>query len=107
MLQLRHAPFRPALEAIAHTLVYDAAIVGDLSLPTQLIASVATPTLLIAGEQSWPFLRAAARAVADALPNGRHCILTGQTHTINPSVTSTALEEFFIDNPCGRAPEIG
>ena len=31
--QLRHAPFRPSLEAIAHTLAYDAAIVGDLSLP--------------------------------------------------------------------------
>jgi hypothetical protein len=31
--ELRHAPFRPGLEAIAHTLAYDAAIIGDLSLP--------------------------------------------------------------------------
>jgi hypothetical protein len=30
--QLRHAPFRPGLEAIAHTLAYDAAIIGDRSL---------------------------------------------------------------------------
>jgi hypothetical protein len=32
--QMRHAPFRPGLEAIAHTLAYDAAVVGDRSLPT-------------------------------------------------------------------------
>ena len=29
--QMRHAPFRPALEAVAHTLAYDAAIIGDRS----------------------------------------------------------------------------
>src|SRR5262249_56974994 len=29
--QLRNAPFWPGLEAIAHTLAYDAAIIGDLS----------------------------------------------------------------------------
>src|SRR5438270_1985362 len=29
VVQLRHAPFRPALEAMAHTLVYDATILGD------------------------------------------------------------------------------
>jgi pimeloyl-ACP methyl ester carboxylesterase len=68
--QMRHAPFRPALEAIAHTLADDAAIMGDRSLPAGLIASVTAPTLVISGEQSPPFLRAAARAVAQALPTG-------------------------------------
>jgi transposase InsO family protein len=69
--QLRRAPFRPGLEAIAHTLAYDATIIGDRSLPTELIASVTAPALVISGEQSPPFLRAAAQAVAQALPNGR------------------------------------
>ncbi len=41
--QLRQAPFRPGLEAIAHTLVYDATIIGDLTLPTELIASTRRP----------------------------------------------------------------
>ena len=66
--QMRHAPFRPALEAIARTLAYDAAIMGDRSLPTGLITSITAPALVISGEQSPPFLRAAARAVAQALP---------------------------------------
>jgi hypothetical protein len=36
--QLRHAPFRPALEAIAHTLVYDATSLADPSLGVHLPA---------------------------------------------------------------------
>ncbi len=81
--QLRHAPFRPALEAIAHTLLYDATIIGDLTLPTDLVAKVATPTLVIDGENSMPMLRNAARVLADTLPNGRPCTLAGQSHDIS------------------------
>ena len=66
--QMRHAPFRPALEAIAHTLAYDAAIIGDRSMPAGLLASVATPALVITGEQSLPFLRNAARAARSRRP---------------------------------------
>jgi len=93
--QMRHAPFRPGLEAIAHTLAYDAAICGDLSLPAGLLASVATPTLVICGEQSVPMLRAAARAVADALPNGRLASLPGQSHDINPEATAPVIADFL------------
>src|SRR5438132_8423897 len=86
--QMRQAPFRPALEAIAHTLVYDATIVGDLRLPTELIASITTPTTVIDGELSPPLLRNAARAVAETLPNGRRYTLAGQTHDISPDPTA-------------------
>ena len=68
--QMRHAPFRPAMEAIAHTLAYEAAIVGDRSLPAGLLASVTIPALVVTGEQSPPFLRAAAQAT-HADPAGR------------------------------------
>ena len=51
---------RPGLEAIAHTLAYDAAIIGDRSLPAGLLATVTIPALVITGEQSPPFLRNAA-----------------------------------------------
>src|SRR5712691_4903736 len=34
--QLRHAPFRPALETIAHTLVYEATLLSDLPMPFPL-----------------------------------------------------------------------
>jgi pimeloyl-ACP methyl ester carboxylesterase len=93
--QLREAPFRPGMEAIAHTLVYDATIVGDLSLPTELIASITTPTLVIDGEQSPPVMREAARAVADTLPNGQLHSLAGRDHTIDPAATAPIVAEFL------------
>ena len=93
--QMRNAPFRPGLEAIAHTLVYDATIVGDRSLPADLIASVTIPALVICGEQSPPFLRAAARAVVKALPHGRLSSLAGQGHDISPEATAPVMAEFL------------
>jgi pimeloyl-ACP methyl ester carboxylesterase len=92
---LRQAPSRPALEAIAHTLAYDAAVVGDLALPRELIASITTPTLVVDGENSPPMLRNAAGALADALRNGRRCTLAGQTHDLNPDAVAPVLEDFL------------
>ncbi len=92
---MRQAPFRPALEAIAHTLAYDATVVGDLTLPTELIASILTPTFVIDGENSPPLMRNAARAVADSLPNGQLRTLAGQSHDISPEATASVLAEFL------------
>jgi pimeloyl-ACP methyl ester carboxylesterase len=92
---LRHAPVRPALEEIAHALAYDATIIGDLTLPTELIASVTTPTLVIDGEKSPPLLRNAAQALTDTLPSARRVTLAGQTHDIAPEPTAAAIAEFL------------
>jgi pimeloyl-ACP methyl ester carboxylesterase len=93
--QLRHAPFRPALEAIAHTLVYDAKVVGDLTLPAAALRSIATPTLAVYGWQSPPLMGDAAKALAAALPNGQVRALDGQTHDIAPMVLAPVLLDFF------------
>ena len=93
--QMRHAPFRPGLEAIAHTLAYDAAIIGDRSLPTGLLATITTPALVITGENSPPFLRNAAQAAAAALPNGQLGVLPGQTHDLNPDATAPVMTKFL------------
>jgi len=93
--QLRNAPFWPGLEAIAHTLAYDAAIIGDLSLPADQAARVSVPALVICGGNSPPFLRNAARAAAAALPSGRVVTLPGQTHDINPQATAPVMAEFL------------
>ena len=93
--QMRHAPFQPALEAIAHTLAYDAAIIGDRSLPAGMLATITIPALVITGEQSPQFLGNAARAAAGALPNGRLAILPGQTHDINPDATAPVMAAFL------------
>jgi pimeloyl-ACP methyl ester carboxylesterase len=93
--ELRHAPFRAGLEAIAHTLIYEATIMGDFTLPTESIASIATPTLVIDGERSPPFLRNATFAVADVLPSGERRTLAGQTHEISPETTAPVVDDFL------------
>jgi pimeloyl-ACP methyl ester carboxylesterase len=91
--QMRNAPFRPALEKMAHTLVYESTILG--SLPTGLVASVRVPTLVTDGEESPEVMRQAARSLADALPDGRYRTLKGQGHDIVPAVVGPVLGEFF------------
>jgi pimeloyl-ACP methyl ester carboxylesterase len=92
---MRDAPFRPGLEAIAHTLAYDAAVVGDRSLPTGLLATISVPVLVITGEQSPPFPHNAAQAAAQTLPNGRLAVLPGQGHDINPGAIAPVMAEFL------------
>ena len=92
---MRRSAMWAELETIAHTLAYDAAIMGDRSLPTGLIASVTAPALVISGEQSPPFLRSAAQAAAAALPDGRLASLPGQTHDIDPQATAPVMAEFL------------
>jgi pimeloyl-ACP methyl ester carboxylesterase len=92
--QMRNAPFRPALEKMAHTLVYESTILQ--ALPSGLIASVRAPTLVIDGEKSPEVLRQAAKSLAEALPAGRYRTLEGQTHDLVPAVLGPALAEFFL-----------
>jgi pimeloyl-ACP methyl ester carboxylesterase len=95
--QMRHAPFRPALEATAHTLVYEASIVGDLTLPVMRLRSIKAPTLAIYGGASPAFMANAARAIADAIPNGQARALDGQSHDIVPAALAPVLLEFLVD----------
>jgi pimeloyl-ACP methyl ester carboxylesterase len=93
--QMRHAPFRPALEAIAHTLVYDATLVGDRKPPTVRLRSIKSPTLVVYGGDSPAFMGKAAQALVATLPDGRHSALDGQAHDIVPSALAPVLLEFF------------
>jgi pimeloyl-ACP methyl ester carboxylesterase len=100
--QMRHAPFRPALEKMAHTLVYESLILGPL--PPGHVASVVVPTLVISGENSPEVMHHAARSVVEALPGGRYRTLGGQGHDIVPAVVAPLLEEFFrAQSPSNKA----
>jgi pimeloyl-ACP methyl ester carboxylesterase len=93
--QARTQPFWQAQEALAHTLAYDATIMGDYSLPTERAASVTAPTLVIAGGADFGWMRETAQALAEALPDGRGQILEGQGHDVDPSVLAPVLKGFF------------
>jgi pimeloyl-ACP methyl ester carboxylesterase len=93
--QTRRSPAWPALQRMAPTLVYDTDVTGDGGLPVALLAEVVTPTLVLDSTSSAPWLRAAASAVAAALPRGRHRSLAGAFHRLPPDVLGPALAEFF------------
>jgi pimeloyl-ACP methyl ester carboxylesterase len=92
--QARSSPFWPQQEALAHTLAYDATIMGDYSLPTERAAAVKVPTIVMAGDASFPWMSDTARALAEALPEGELRILEGQTHDAAPEALAAAITEF-------------
>ena len=91
----RSQPWWSAQEAIAHTLAYDATIMGDYSLPTEQAASVTVPTLVMAGGASWDWMKNSAQTLARTLPHGQYRTLEGQEHNVAPDVMASALKEFF------------
>jgi pimeloyl-ACP methyl ester carboxylesterase len=91
----RSQPWWAATEALAHTLPYDATIMGDYSLPTERAEAVTIPTIVLDGGASFGFMGPTADALATALPHGQRRTLAGQEHNIDPNVLGPALKEFF------------
>jgi pimeloyl-ACP methyl ester carboxylesterase len=92
----RQHPMWPMWEAVAPTLAYDAAIMGeDASVPSEKAASVAVPALVMDGGASYPFMHVTALALAKAMPHARHRRLPGQTHEVAPQALAPVLVEFF------------
>ena len=93
--QARSAPWWGWQEALAHTLAYDATIMGDYSLPADLASRVTTPTLLLAGGASWDWIRNTGKKLAELMPNGEYQELPGQTHDVSADVIGPALADYF------------
>src|SRR5439155_1121133 len=57
--QARQSPWWPSQEALAHTLAYDATIMGDYSLPTERAAAVRVPPEVVSalGSSKRPAVR--------------------------------------------------
>lgn len=88
----------PGMEAIAPTLAYDNAAMGDSGVPRERLAALSLPLLSIAGDASPAWMREAARSVAEAAPNGSYRTLEGQTHMVDPQVLAPVLAQFFRAN---------
>lgn len=98
---MRPMPFWKKLKAVAHTLPYDWAVMGDTMAGEALRRDdwrdIELPVLVIAGEKSPSELRRAARALADVLPNARHHVLRGESHNPRMKTLAPVLGEFFAE----------
>jgi pimeloyl-ACP methyl ester carboxylesterase len=88
-------PWWAGQEAIAHTLAYDAEVMGDYLIPAERAAKVAVPTVILTGGASFPFFHETAAALAGIIPDARTGVLEAQEHNVDPAVIGAALTEFF------------
>ncbi|MFC8285241.1 alpha/beta fold hydrolase [Streptomyces cyaneofuscatus] len=93
--RMRRAPLWPGLEALAHTLAYDDALLGDGAIPAERFTAVTARTLVVCGGFSSARARASTRTLAEALPRARHRTLTGQMREVAPQVLAPVLADFF------------
>lgn len=93
---MRQYPMWPMWEAVAPTIAYDAAVVGDdASVPTEKAARLSIPALVMDGGASYPFMHVSALALAKAMPCGQQRTLEGQTHEVAAEALAPVLVEFF------------
>lgn len=90
-------PFWPLWEGIAPTLAYDhiGAMGEGASVPVEKAARVQTPTLILSGSASFPFMHGTAQTLASAMPNGHHRVLEGQSHEVSAEALAPVLIDFF------------
>ena len=84
----------PGLEALAHTLAYDAACLGDGLPPVKRLATIAQPVLVLTGGGD-DFFERAADAVATALPRAERRVLAGEQHVADPKAVAPVLADFL------------
>jgi pimeloyl-ACP methyl ester carboxylesterase len=93
---MRKSPEWPIMEAVAHTLAYDNAVMGDGAVSIEAARAAAMPSLVMHGgeRQGEEFFHAATQATAAALPNGQYLPLTGQPHApVAPEVLIPVLDD--------------
>lgn len=91
--------WEPAIQ-VAHTLCYDGRVMEGLMAgdPTVLrrYEEVTLPVLVLIGEQTFPFLRPAAAAIAAVLPKGELRQVATADHTLTPEAVVPVLREFAL-----------
>ncbi len=101
----RNSPMWPDLEAVAHTLAYDAACMGTGQPPVERFAKITQRTLVatgLAGSQPgaarWVrALEPAADAIAASIPNAQRRTIEGAGHVADPKAVAAVLARFFGD----------
>jgi pimeloyl-ACP methyl ester carboxylesterase len=70
-------------------------IMQGFTIPTQMAATITTPTLVVGGEKSPISLRNAVEKLAKAIPRSQRMVLKGQNHNVAPKAIVPVLEEYF------------
>lgn len=91
---MKSSPAWQGMTAIAPTLGYDAAVMGDSSIPAGL-ASITARTLSLGGSASPGFMTWGAHGIAQLIPGAELDILEGQGHGVDPAVLADRVTAFL------------
>jgi pimeloyl-ACP methyl ester carboxylesterase len=94
MMRLMRGIWRK-LEAVAHTLPYDAAVMGDFTVPGNRLGAVRVPTLVVHGAKTDARLKRAASGVTGAISGAQGKTLAGQNHNVSAAALAPAVVEFL------------
>jgi pimeloyl-ACP methyl ester carboxylesterase len=84
------------LKAVAPTLPNDARMMGaQFTVPTDELAKISVPTLVMVGSKSPADMTAAQRTIADTISGAEYRVLAGQTHQVSPKALRPELIGFF------------
>ncbi len=94
---IKASPGWPRMRALAHTLSRELALSRGGSVPAARFAAIRPPTLALSGGASPPWARAAAEAIARAIPGASARELEGQHHVPVDDVLVSVLQAFFAE----------
>ena len=104
--KMKTSPAWAGMLAMAPTLAYDNAILGDdRSVPVSVATKVTAITLVMDGSASlgpMPFMRATADKIAKNVPGAQHIVVEGQAHDVSAKALAPILLKFF--NQTVKAP---
>ena len=97
---MRQGPMWAGLEAIAPTLIYDDALMGETmsGSPASLERwrTVKVPALVVSGGASPPHVHRGCSALSSVLGSTAKCVtLAGQSHAYEPEALAPTLSDFF------------
>ena len=92
-------PAWKGMKALAHTLPYDAALLGDNCFGRPLDpgqwATIDAPALVVNGGKSPAWMRTSVKALAGAVPGAKHEEVPGQNHIIKASAIAAVITGFL------------
>ena len=92
---MRRSPAWPGMTAIAPSLAYDDAAMGDSRVPVDVLAMIEVPVLALAGGGSPEFLQYGARMVAEHVGDGTFDVLAEQGHDVDAGVFASRVRDFL------------
>lgn len=97
--KMKASPAWPGMLAMAPTLAYDNAVLGeDRSVPVEVAAKVKAKSLVMDGGASlgpMPFMRATADKLGRTVPGVQRLVVEGQGHDVSSKVLAPILLKFF------------